>query len=58
VTVLNACSVAAHSARSGRSPTPGFAIETEYVQKRFAGSDTFSVLTQVDVLRGWVATPD
>jgi transcriptional regulator with XRE-family HTH domain len=30
----------------------------EYVQKRFAGSDTFSVLTQVDVLRGWVATPD
>jgi hypothetical protein len=30
----------------------------EYVQKRFAGSDTFSVLTQVDVVRGRVLTPD
>lgn len=30
----------------------------EYVQKRFAGSDTFSVLTRVDVVRGRVLTPD
>jgi hypothetical protein len=30
----------------------------EYVQERFAGSDTFSVLTQVDVVRGRVLTPD
>ncbi len=30
----------------------------EYVQKRFAGSDTFSVLTQVDVVKGRVLTPD
>jgi hypothetical protein len=30
----------------------------EYVQERFAGSGTFSVLTQVDVVRGRVLTPD
>lgn len=30
----------------------------EYVRERFAGSDTFSVLTQVDVVRGRVLTPD
>jgi hypothetical protein len=30
----------------------------EYVQERFTGSDTFSVLTRVDVVRGRVLTPD
>jgi len=30
----------------------------EYVQDRFGGSDTFSILTQVDVVRGRVLTPD
>ncbi len=30
----------------------------EYVRERFAGSDTFSVLTQVALVRGRVLTPD